>query len=360
MAVYKVPQDVEAEDKFLGPLTFKQFLFGGGALVSGYIVFLFYAKGAYLPAAMFLPFFVAFAALAFPWSKDQPTEIWLAARIRFLLVPRKRIWDQSGIKDLVTITVPKREVHIYTDGLTQDQVRTRLNALASVVDTRGWAIKNTQTRPDNQHLDAGSDRLVITAPALDEASTIVSSTTDIMDGDNTIARQFDDLMVKAEDKHHKQTMAIMEEARQHAQQSATVSSQPPQSAQQSAPVQMSTTATTTSVVSQQTAPIGMGSPVSPTSSVDEQRVLEHIHQKQAQDRAMLDQNHMKVLAPIRNNPPLQQGLPPVVPTGFAPIAAPVDPAILDLANNDDLNVETLARQANKGDLSDEEVVMSLR
>jgi hypothetical protein len=27
MAVHKVPQDVEADDKFLGPLSFKQFLF---------------------------------------------------------------------------------------------------------------------------------------------------------------------------------------------------------------------------------------------------------------------------------------------------------------------------------------------
>ena len=27
MAVYKVPQDVEAEDKLLGPFSFKQFIF---------------------------------------------------------------------------------------------------------------------------------------------------------------------------------------------------------------------------------------------------------------------------------------------------------------------------------------------
>jgi hypothetical protein len=68
-------------------------------------------KGIWPVAIVFLPFFIFFTALAFPWSKDQPTEIWLASRIRFFLVPHKRIWNQTGMKDLVTITVPKREVH---------------------------------------------------------------------------------------------------------------------------------------------------------------------------------------------------------------------------------------------------------
>jgi len=45
MAVYKVPQDVEADDKFLGPLSFKQFLFAGGALISGYLTFLVVGSG---------------------------------------------------------------------------------------------------------------------------------------------------------------------------------------------------------------------------------------------------------------------------------------------------------------------------
>jgi hypothetical protein len=43
------------------------------------------------------------------------------------------------------------------------------------------------------------------------------------------------------------------------------------------------------------------------------------------------------------------------------MTAPVNPAIINLANNDDLNIETLARQANKKQdtLDDGEVVISL-
>lgn len=53
-----------------------------------------------------------------------------------------------------------------------------------------------------------------------------------------------------------------------------------------------------------------------------------------------------------------QPQPPIVPKQVTP---PVDAAIINLANNDDLNVATLARQANKkqAHLDDNEVVVSL-
>src|SRR6187402_3059875 len=147
MAVHKVPQDVEADDKFLGPLSFKQFLFFGGTIICGYLTFLMLTKVWPLTIIFLLPTIV-FAFLAFPWSKEQPTELWLASRIRFLIMPRKRIWDQAGMKELVTITVPVREAHIYTNGLSQDEVQNRLGALASIVDSRGWAVKNVIASTD--------------------------------------------------------------------------------------------------------------------------------------------------------------------------------------------------------------------
>ena len=41
MAVYKVPQDVEAEDKLLGPFSFKQFIF---LLIAGWGIFMLLDK----------------------------------------------------------------------------------------------------------------------------------------------------------------------------------------------------------------------------------------------------------------------------------------------------------------------------
>src|SRR5471030_1443257 len=117
MSTYKVLQDIEAEDKILGPLTLRQFIYALIAALFLYISFICLTKGAsyllvlFLPPALFTGFF------AFPFGKDQPTEVWALAKIRFLFKPRLRIWDQSGIKELVTVTVPKRIERVLTNGL---------------------------------------------------------------------------------------------------------------------------------------------------------------------------------------------------------------------------------------------------
>ena len=71
MAQYKVPQDVEADDKLLGPFTFRQFVYLliAAALV-GILIFLFqlFPVLALIP----LPFIALFGVLALPIKKDQP------------------------------------------------------------------------------------------------------------------------------------------------------------------------------------------------------------------------------------------------------------------------------------------------
>ena len=69
---------------------------------------------------------IFFGALAAPIGKDQPTEVWLLARIRFFLKPRQRLWNQDGMSQLVTVTAPKKEERVLTDGLSQTEVRSRL------------------------------------------------------------------------------------------------------------------------------------------------------------------------------------------------------------------------------------------
>jgi hypothetical protein len=87
-----------------------------------------------------LPAFL-FGFLAFPWRGEQPTEVWALAKVRFYVKPRKRIWNQTGIRDLVTITVPKQIERNYTNGLSQTEVRSRLKALAATIDSGGGRSK---------------------------------------------------------------------------------------------------------------------------------------------------------------------------------------------------------------------------
>src|SRR5579884_3436546 len=115
MATYKLIQNVEAEDHIVGPLTLRQFIFALIAIFFYYICFILVTKHATPLLLMFLPPAFFFTFFAIPFGRDQPTEIWFLAKLRFWFKPRKRVWNQSGIKEMVTITAPKYEAPVLTD-----------------------------------------------------------------------------------------------------------------------------------------------------------------------------------------------------------------------------------------------------
>jgi hypothetical protein len=376
MAVYKVPQDIEAEDKFLGPLTFKQFLFGGGSVISGYLIFFVLTSGVGFLAFIFLPFFIFFTALAFPWSKDQPTELFLASRIRFLFVKRKRIWDQTGVKDLVQITVPKREVHVYTDGLDQDQVRSKLSALSDVVDSRGWAVKNMSHAPT-------SDRLVqAIQPAMQAEEVDAERAEDILDETSAQSSKISSAIKHSEDEHRQHTLDLVAEAREkskHLNKSVLDDEEDTQN-QQTGTIQQKQTAepkiqpldpilesVSLPQVDPAYASMKKQQPVISkplVSKDDEEALLQKIHKKQEVEHEIESHTHLKTIQPLGSKSQATQQTTTVADdatnTASASSATPVDPAILSLAQNDDRSVESLAREANKSqELSDNEVVISL-
>src|ERR1035438_1720650 len=148
MAIYKVLQDIEAEDKLVGPFSLRQFIYAAIAVVCGFLAFKLVTVNLFL-ITPFVPVVVFFVVLAAPFGHDQPSEVWLLARVRFFLKPHKRIWDQTGAISLVTITVPKVIVRNLTNGLSQTEVSSRLHALANTIDSRGWAIKNVNVNLSN-------------------------------------------------------------------------------------------------------------------------------------------------------------------------------------------------------------------
>ena len=53
MSTYKVLQDIEAEDKLIGPLTLRQFIYALVAAFNGYLTFMVITKGIAFMAAFF-------------------------------------------------------------------------------------------------------------------------------------------------------------------------------------------------------------------------------------------------------------------------------------------------------------------
>lgn len=358
MATYKVIQDIEAEDKFLGPLTLKQFIFGAASAIFIYLGVIAVTKNAAWMLVVFLPPALLGAFLAIPWSRDQPTEVWVLAKLRFYFKPKRRIWNQSGVKEMVTITVPKKIERQLTDNLSQNEVRSRLKALAETIDSRGWAIKHSTLASAAVEMDFNglSDRLispsVLPHPVPDFD---VEQVRDVMDiSGNPIAANFDQMIQSSSEIRRDQSLEKMERIRQGESldsiRQPEIHFVPPRSA---APIP--------AVLPGAPGPI-VPPPVIPTN-LDERQLS-------AQLRA---QSHIGDDAYKR--------MPTVAPPGSAlapesgtheaktdtnqtasTMTTQSSPAILNLAQNDDLSVATIARQAKKskdhGDSS--EVVIPLR
>jgi len=143
MAQYKVPQDVEAEDKLLGPFTFRQFVYlliVGGLVAIAVGLFQIFPALALIP----VPFILLFGALALPLKKDQPMETYLAALVSYYLKPRTKIWHPGQRETVIEITAPKIVEETRSRDISGEEATNRLSFLAEIVDTEGRAIKNGQ------------------------------------------------------------------------------------------------------------------------------------------------------------------------------------------------------------------------
>ncbi|MBQ8985557.1 PrgI family protein [Candidatus Saccharibacteria bacterium] len=153
MAQYKVPQDVEADDKLLGPFSFRQFVYlliaaGLAAMAVG--LFQLFPLLAIIP----VPFVFFFLALALPLKKDQPMETYLAAIVSYHLKPRARWWMPGQRENTILITAPKKVDENRTRDISGEEATHRLSFLADIVDTGGYAIKGVGSSPMREDLVA--------------------------------------------------------------------------------------------------------------------------------------------------------------------------------------------------------------
>lgn len=296
MATYKVPQDVEAEDKLIGPFSLKQVIFI--ILFVGAAWFAFVLSRIALPlGALMLPFLLVFGVFGFVQRKDQPVEVYMAALVRFYLKPHKRIWNQEGFEERVVITAPKIiEVQRFRN-ISQTEVNSRLGNLANLMDSRGWAAKGLVTTP--------SDRLVkITSPRSELEASI---STDIMDEQAKVSQKFAELI---EQKSNDARLEAIERMHQMQQAASAQLAQAPAAA------------------------------TSAPSSMHFNPYPSNIHQKVINPLGDNNDDQTTTAQPADQTIPNQ-----------------VSPDIIRLANNNDLTVSAIAREAHA--LPSEEVVVSL-
>ncbi len=335
MAVYKVPQDVEADDKLLGPFSFRQFIYliiVAVAIAIGWGLSRLFVPLAIIP----LPIVLFFGALALPLRKDQPMEIYLAAIVSFYLKPRRRLWQADGIQSLVEITAPKVIEIQRSKDISQSEAQQRLSYLADIVDTGGWAVRGV-AQPE--------------APSAMQSDVYFEAkqTEDILDSNGGVARSFDTMISKSTAKRHQE---VIERMHQPAPQPTPVAVAPPPPA-----VDPYTTFTP--------ATLPQNSFSEPIAPIEFNPYPSNMRQH--------------VISPLGNEPPVPQPVIAAPAPQPAPVAAPVIVApepvittsekppsadIINLANNADLSIETIAHEAKRihdkqADMG-EEVIISLR
>lgn len=333
MAVYKVPQDVEAEDKLLGPLSFRQFIYlmiAAGAVFVGF--FLFQASPFLVIIPLPIVFF--FGALALPLRKDQPMETYLLAVVRFYLKPKKRLWNPDGTINYVEITAPKVVERKLTKDFSQEVAEERLDYLSRIMDSRGWASK-------------GVDKTSL-APAVQAEA---ASTSDIMDDHTDLAKSFDQLIIKKNQEHRQAALQKMQQIQQVAAQQPTLT---PQS-------QAATAQSAGSVPNP-----GLQMANNPYEDVLQRQFAGQPEPTVAPKFNPYPTIHQKVIQPYDGAQSQTQAAPATKATEEAKKAAtstmtePVSPDIMRLASNNDLSISAIAHEAHRLQEGDEgEVVITL-
>ena len=338
--MYKVPQDVEAEDKLLGPFSFRQFIFLIIAVVSLGVAYIL--ARILLPLGLIpVPIALFFGALALPLRKDQPMEVYLAAVISFMLKPKKRLWQPDGIEYLVEVTAPKTEETTRRNSYDQEEVQRRLSYLANLVDSRGWSIRGVNDPDSSMQADLYNEAQTAFDP-LDETGATAQNITNLINQSDARRRQ---AMI--------QTMSA-------AQQTATDDLQDVSSTDNSQSSQSSSSNSSASnTQSDQT------SVLDDSASVDQQSDIEQAiaSSMKAGPYPTMRQSTLIPLDEIPVQPAAEASAPTAPPQTSLDS---VSPAIIDLAKNHrDFSIQTIQRVANeieqkeKAKKMEDEVVISL-
>jgi hypothetical protein len=328
MAVYKVPQDVEADDKLIGPFSFRQFVYliiAGLAIIAGWGLSQLFIPLAIIP----LPIVVFFGALALPLKKDQPMETYLAAVVSFYLKPRKRLWQPDGIQSLVEITAPKIVEVQRAKNLSQTEAEQRLSYLADIVDTEGWAVRGVSTMPAN-------------TPMQNDVYYAAQQTEDVLDANTGVAQSFDTMINQADERRRQEMMERMRN-----------------------PVPTASAAFTPPPLPDPYASLTPTQANTPDPSVTFNPYPNSMHQMVINPLGSQPVAPKPAPAPVQPAAPIQQPVPAENNQPEPTSEKVVSPDIISLANNSDLSIETIAHEANRihkkeEKLPEDEVVISLR
>ncbi len=373
MAQYKVPQDVEADDKLLGPFTFRQFIY---LMVAGALIGVCVPLWNLSPVLIIIPmpFIFFMGLLALPLKRDQPIETYLSAVISYHLKPNKRIWEPGEPESTIIISAPKKTDEIHLKNISQEEASHRLSLLADIVDTEGYAIKGENTTGVRAEVYAEAKAVTDIFDAPNPTFQVLQQNTNTYR--NEIVDQMRNAIAKNNEDHSHTTIIGHNGATQPAPE-AYPQLQFTQPAP--APVPQFTPPAPSTVSNEAISFPSLQFDDTPAPAEEDSTDLPTeaapIFSSAAPNIAITDPGlpqdsfaNMQPQAPaLPQAPQYDQPMQPIQPanpfeTTYPQAQAPIttNPEIVNLANNSDYSIETLAQQANRiNNRADSEVIVSL-
>ena len=340
MAEHKVPQDVEAEDKLIGPFSFRQFMFLLVALGAGFVAF--FLGRISIPLALIpAPISLFFLVIALPLRKDQPTEVYVAALVRYAFTPRLKVWQADGEKSTVEISAPIVDTSPKTKDLAGEEVSQRLSFLAKLSDTQGWSTRGMGVPVNNTNLN-------------DDIASSVSNTPDILEEGNmseSLERKLDQSEIEARNrainrmKQVATNQVLAKQAATKLQQTATMPVMPAPpvrpATQQPIPQLINHPIRQTTPPTQPVASVAYQLPTNPVMAAPAPNPSQAQYQIPQQPMApiqqpvpMTPQQPQPISPPVQPQPPLSQPAPPPVdPVATGPQFHPIVPRVRQVQPN---------------------------
>jgi hypothetical protein len=255
------------------------------------------------------------------------------------------MWDPEGIETFIEITAPKVVEVQRTKDLSQSEAAQRLNYLANIVDTQGWAIRGV----------SGATGTAMNNDVYLEAQ----GAEDVLDTNTSVAHSFDQMMSQSTERMKEEARQRMMQATMPAPVAPVAPNQPTQPAVDPLLAQMSQQMGTAQGQADPNAPAPHFNPY-PTFH---QSVIQPLNDVAHQAQSDIE------------TPPVPAPVTPIPPPASEPVAqkeenepstsdSALTAGIMNLANNPDLSIETIAHEANrlkkKAEEASDEVVISLR
>ena len=154
----KIPQNVTREDKLVGPLTLKLFLYGLGGVSVIFIAYQYYARRyLYLIEFVIISFLAAglTLTLAFANINGRSFSLFILHFFQFLTSERDRVWRKEPRRILSTIKVKAEDIkdtkaEIEERKKNGKNFKTQLEKLAGILDSGGTINAEHQDAVTNQ------------------------------------------------------------------------------------------------------------------------------------------------------------------------------------------------------------------